>query len=97
MTTNRIINVYGFIVVIILPIDSVPHCLYSVGYKITTTTIIMLVELLSPGAHPTKDNSIELRVQLNLSSIEKTDPITKIFCPFQDSCPSCLGMCKISL
>ena len=47
----------------------------------------MLVELLSPGAHPTKDNSVEFRVQLNLSSIEKTDPITKIFCPFQDSCP----------
>ena len=37
VTTNRIFNVYGFIVVIMLPMYSILHCLYSVGNKITTT------------------------------------------------------------
>ena len=34
--TNRIINVCGFIVVIMLLMYSVLHCLYSVGNKIIT-------------------------------------------------------------
>ena len=38
VTTNRIINVYGFIVVIMLLMYSVLHCLYFVGNKIITTT-----------------------------------------------------------
>ena len=38
VTTNRIINVYGFIVVIMLLIYSALRCLYYVGNKITTTT-----------------------------------------------------------
>ena len=37
VTTNRIINVYGFIIVIMLLMYSVLHCLYSVGNKITAT------------------------------------------------------------
>ena len=36
VTNNRIINVYGFIVVIILLMFSALHCLYSLGKKITT-------------------------------------------------------------
>ena len=38
VTTNRIINVYVFIVVMVLLMYSVLRCLYSVGNKITTTT-----------------------------------------------------------
>ena len=38
VTTNRIINVYGFIVVIMLLMYSVLHCMYSVGNKITIST-----------------------------------------------------------
>ena len=38
VTTNRIINVYGFLVVIMLLMYSVYHCLYCDGSKITTTT-----------------------------------------------------------
>ena len=38
VTTNRIINVYGCLVVIMLFTDSVLHFLYSVGNKITPTT-----------------------------------------------------------
>ena len=37
VTTNRIINVYVFLVVIMLLMYSVLHCLYSVGNKTTTT------------------------------------------------------------
>ena len=37
VTTNRIINVYGFLVFMMLFAYSVLHCLYSVGNKITTT------------------------------------------------------------
>ena len=37
VTTNRIINVYGFLVVIMLLMYSVYHCLYCVGNRITTT------------------------------------------------------------
>ena len=40
VTTNRIINVYGFIVVMMLLIYFVLHCLYSVGNKITTTKLL---------------------------------------------------------
>ena len=49
--------------------------------------LIMLVELLSPCTHPTKDHSIEFRIWLNLSSIEFKEDWSnhKIFCPFQDS------------
>ena len=68
MTTNRIINVYGFIVDIMLLMYSVLHCIL-LGIKLLLL-LIMLVELLSPGAHLTKDNSVEFRIQLNLSSIE---------------------------
>ena len=39
VTTNRIINVYGFLVVIMVLVYSVLHYLYSVGNKITTTTM----------------------------------------------------------
>ena len=35
---NRIIYVYGFLVVMMLLLYSILHCLYSVGIKITTTT-----------------------------------------------------------
>ena len=35
VTTNRMINVYGFLVVTMLLMYSVLHCLYSVGNKIT--------------------------------------------------------------
>ena len=38
VTTNSIINVNGFLVVIMLLMYSVLHCLYSVEYKSTTTT-----------------------------------------------------------
>ena len=38
VTTNRITNVYGFIVAIMLLMYSVLHYLYSVGNKITTIT-----------------------------------------------------------
>ena len=38
VTTNRVINVYGFLVVIMLLMYSVLHCLHSFGNKITTTT-----------------------------------------------------------
>ena len=38
VTTNRISNVYGFWVVIMLLIYSVLHCLYSDGNEITTAT-----------------------------------------------------------
>ena len=38
VTTNRIINVYGFLVVVMLPIYSVLIVLYFVGVKITATT-----------------------------------------------------------
>ena len=36
VTTNRMINVYGFLVVTMLLMYSVLHCLYSVGNKIAT-------------------------------------------------------------
>ena len=39
VTTNRIINVYGFLAVIMLLMYSFLHCLYTAGNKITTTTI----------------------------------------------------------
>ena len=39
-TTNRIINVYGFLVVVMLLMYFVFQCLYSVENKITTTIII---------------------------------------------------------
>ena len=39
VTTNKIINVYDFLVVIMLLMYSAPHCLHSVG-KNTTTTIV---------------------------------------------------------
>ena len=41
VTTNRIINVYGFLVVITY---AVLHCLYSIGNKITTATTICMVK-----------------------------------------------------
>ena len=37
VTTNRNINIYGFLVVIMLLMYSALHCLYSVGDRITTT------------------------------------------------------------
>ena len=37
VTTNRIINVYGFLVVVMLLSYYIHHCLYCVGNKITTT------------------------------------------------------------
>ena len=42
VTTNRIINAYGFLVVMMLLMYSVLHCLYSVGTQITTTTSMTL-------------------------------------------------------
>ena len=69
MTTNRIISVYDFIVVIMLLMYSVLIACILLGTKLLLL-LIMLVGLLSPGAHLTKDNSVEFRIQLNLSSIE---------------------------
>ena len=46
VTTNQIINVYGFLVVMLL-MYFVLHCLYSVGNKITTTSHRVLPKLLS--------------------------------------------------
>ena len=41
VTINRIINVYGVLVVIMLLMYSVLHYLYSVGNQITNTTFIL--------------------------------------------------------
>ena len=37
VTTNKIVNVYGFLVVILLPMYAILHCLYFVGSKSITT------------------------------------------------------------
>ena len=75
---------------------SVLHCIL-LGIKLLLL-LIMLVELLSPGAHLTKDNSVEFRIQLNLSSIEFEEDWSNhkniLHIPRQHSC---LRMCKISL
>ena len=42
VTTNRIINVYDFLSVVLLFMYAVLHCLYSVGNKITTTGPVMM-------------------------------------------------------
>ena len=39
VTTDRIIYVYGFLVVMMLLVYSVLHCLYSVGNKIIIITL----------------------------------------------------------
>ena len=41
-TTNRIINVYGFLVVVMLLMYDVFYCLYSIGNKINTNTTVAL-------------------------------------------------------
>ena len=42
VTTNRIINVYRFLAVIMLLVYAVLHCLYSVRNKITTSTTLYM-------------------------------------------------------
>ena len=51
VTTNRIINVCGFLVITMLPMYAVPHCLYSVGNWITTTTNRWDIWIKIPGLY----------------------------------------------
>ena len=53
LTSNRIINIYGFLIVIMLFMYCVLHRLYYVGNKITTTTTYDL--------YLTKTNHIQAR------------------------------------